>query len=102
MIYEKIRIKRIIQHKDTLEETSQIRTDIEWLIEKYNDYFVQSKDYERQRVDYSKLQNKFYDAEDEKVLLKELIIKLRRKIKTLQSIMKSSMLTAQVEQKSKR
>lgn len=78
MVYETNKIRKIIEYKDTIED-DQERENIEWLISKYNDYYADSKEMESNKREHSKLLKKFYTAEEEKVQLKELIIKLRRR-----------------------
>lgn len=89
MIYKKDKINRIIDFKDSLSDES-IREDIEWLIGCYNDYYADSREYEQKRDDYSNILNKYYNAEDEKANLKELLAIMKRKYKTLKELYNSS------------
>lgn len=82
MIYEKEKIRRIIEHKDNL-INEQFKEDIEWLLAQYNNYYIESKDFTKKQKDYLKVLNKFFAAEEDKVQLKELIIELRHKNKIL-------------------
>lgn len=82
MIYEKEKIKRIIEYKDSIEKY-QVRKDIEWLIGCYNKYFIDSREYERQKREYDIIVNKYYNSEEEKDTLKNKIDKLYRKNKVL-------------------
>lgn len=83
MIYDKERVKRIIEHKDNVLD-KQVKEDIEWIIGCYNDYYANWREYEQQRKNYKKVMNKYYNAEDEKASLKEIIINLKKKNKALQ------------------
>ena len=42
MIYEKDKIRRLIEYKDKI-TNAQIKNDLEWIVECYNEYFVNSK-----------------------------------------------------------
>lgn len=82
MIYEKDKIRRLIEHKDKITNT-QIKNDLEWIVASYNEYFVSSKDYEIQSKQYKTVLNKYYVAEDEKANLKEELDLFKRKYKVL-------------------
>ena len=82
MVYEKDKIRRLIEYKDKITNT-QIKNDLEWIVARYNEYFVNSKDYEYQQKEYKKVLNKYYIAEDEKASLKEELCLIRRKYKVL-------------------
>ena len=83
MIYDKDKINRIIDFKDNLLDCS-IQKDIEWLISCYNDYYVNSKEYEEKISNYNKLLNKYYAVEDEKASFKEMVIRLKRRNRSLE------------------
>lgn len=82
MIYEKDKIRRLIEYKDKITNI-QIKNDLEWIVECYNEYFVNSKDYETQSKQYKTVLNKYYIAEDEKASLKEELDLFKRKYKAL-------------------
>lgn len=82
MIYETDKIKRLIVHKDKITNT-QIKNDLEWIVACYNEYFVNSKDYENEKKQYKKILNKYYVSEDEKATLKEELDLIKRKYKVL-------------------
>lgn len=82
MIYEKDKIKRLIEYKDKITNT-QIKNDLEWIVECYNEYFVNSNEYEIQSKQYKTVLNKYYVAEDDKASLKEEIRLIKRKYKEL-------------------
>ena len=82
MVYEKDKIRRLIEHKDKINQ-SQIKNDLEWIVACYNEYFVNSKDYEYQKKEYKKVLNKYYASEDEKATLKEELDIIKRKYKVL-------------------
>jgi ethanolamine ammonia-lyase large subunit len=82
MNYEKDKIRRLIEYKDEVDNT-QIKNDLEWIVASYNEYFVNSKDYEYQSKEYKTILNKYYVAEDEKANLKEELILIKRKYKVL-------------------
>ena len=82
MVYEKDKIRRLIEHKDKINQL-QIKSDLEWIVERYNEYFVNSKDYEYQKNEYKKVLNKYYASEDEKASLKEELDLFKRKYKVL-------------------
>lgn len=82
MIYEKDKIRRLIEYKDKITNT-QIKNDLEWIVECYNEYFVNSNEYEIQNKQYKTVLNKYYVAEDDKASLKEEIRLIKRKYKVL-------------------
>ncbi|MEE1142873.1 MAG: hypothetical protein U0L22_04490 [Bacteroidales bacterium] len=82
MVYEKDKIRRLIEYKDKITQ-SQIKNDLEWIVARYNEYFVNSKDYEYQKKEYKTILNKYYVSEDEKASLKEELCLIRRKYKVL-------------------
>jgi len=82
MIYEKDKIRRLIEYKDKITQ-SQIKNDLEWIVTRYNEYFVNSKDYEYQSKEYKTVLNKYYVSEDEKANLKEELDLVKRKYKIL-------------------
>lgn len=82
MVYEKDKIRRLIEYKDKITNT-QIKNDLEWIVASYNEYFVNSKDYEIQSKQYKTVLNKYYVAEDEKANLKEELDLIKRKYKVL-------------------
>lgn len=82
MIYEKDKIRRLIEYKDKIAQP-QIKNDLEWIVECYNEYFVNSNEYEIQSKQYKTILNKYYVAEDEKASLKEELCLIKRKYKVL-------------------
>lgn len=82
MIYEKDKIKRLIEYKDNYTQ-GELKNDLEWILEAYNEYFIKDKEYEYQRREYKKMLNKYYNCEDEKAYLKNEIISLKRKYNAL-------------------
>ena len=82
MNYEKDKIRRLIEYKDKITQL-QIKNDLEWIVECYNEYFVNSKDYEYQKKEYKTILNKYYVSEDEKASLKEELDLFKRKYKVL-------------------
>lgn len=82
MIYEKDKIRRLIEYKEKITNT-QIKNDLEWIVECYNEYFVSSNEYEIQSKQYKNVLNKYYVAEDDKASLKEEIRLIKRKYKVL-------------------
>ena len=82
MVYEKDRIRRLIEYKDKITQLP-IKNDLEWIVASYNEYFVNSKDYEYQQKEYKTILNKYYVAEDEKASLKEELDLIKRKYKVL-------------------
>lgn len=82
MIYEKDKIRRLIDYKDKI-TNMQIKNDLEWLVASYNEYFVNSKDYEIQSKQYKTVLNKYYAVEDDKARLKEELDLIKRKYKVL-------------------
>ena len=82
MIYEKDKIRRLIEYKDKITQLP-IKNDLEWIVASYNEYFVNSKDYEYQQKEYKTILNKYYVAEDEKASLKEELDLIKRKYKVL-------------------
>ena len=82
MVYEKDKIRRLIEYKDKITQP-QIKNDLEWIVARYNEYFVNSKDYEYQKKEYKTILNKYYISEDKKASLKEELTLIKRKYKVL-------------------
>ena len=82
MVYEKDKIRRLIEYKDKITQLP-IKNDLEWIVASYNEYFVNSKDYEYQQKEYKTILNKYYVAEDDKASLKEELDLIKRKYKVL-------------------
>ena len=78
MIYEKDKINRLIEYKDNYTQ-GQLKNDLEWILEAYNEYFIKDKEYKYQKKEYKKMLNKYYNCEDEKAYLKEQVIIYKRK-----------------------
>ena len=82
MIYEKDKIKRLIEYKDNYTQ-GQLKNDLEWILGAYNEYYINSREYEQQRRNYKLIENKYYNSEDEKAVLKEQLIAIKRKYNLL-------------------
>lgn len=89
MIYEKDKIRRLIEYKDEI-NNDRIRLDFEWIIERYNDYYVASKDFEFHKNNYNKIVHMYYNAEEEKDNLKNRFIMLKNKYLRLKDLYKGS------------
>lgn len=89
MIYEKDKIKRLIEYKDKIIQP-QLKNDLEWILGTYNEYFINSNEYEYQRKEYKNVLNKYYNSEDEKVNLKEELMLVKRKYKELKDSCKKN------------
>lgn len=85
MEYEKNKIKRLFEFKDTIKSES-IKKDLEWILEKYNNYFVDSKEFNFQSRDYKKILNQYYNCEDEKQRVKDELDLYKRKYKVLRKM----------------
>jgi len=84
MIYEKDKIRRLIEYKDKIIQP-QLKNDLEWILGTYNEYFINSNEYEYQRKEYKNVLNKYYNSEDEKENLKEELVILKQKYKQLKT-----------------
>lgn len=82
MIYEKDKIRRLIEHKDNITQI-QLKNDLEWILESYNEYFIKSKDYDYQDKEYKKILKKYYNLTDEKQVINEQLSLMKRKYKVL-------------------
>ena len=89
MIYEKDKILRLIELKDKI-INEQTKSDLEWIISTYNQYYIKSKDYDYQIKNYKNISIKYYNLEDEKEILKEQLELLKRKYKVLKEQYKTS------------
>lgn len=85
MIYEKNKIRRLIEYKDKITQ-SQIKNDLEWILEQYNSNYMEIKDYESKEQLYSRIMKEYYNFEDEKMELKDTITRLKNKYRTLRRI----------------
>ena len=82
MIYEKDKIRRLIEYKDKVNNT-QIKNDLEWIVECYNEYFVRSNDYEIQSKQYKTVLNKYYVVAEDKARIKKELRLMKQKYGTL-------------------
>ena len=55
MIYEKDKIRRLIEYKDKI-INEQIKNDLEWILGAYNKCFVDKRDYEMDRDNKKQLE----------------------------------------------
>ena len=85
MIYEKDKIRRLIEYKDKITQ-SQIKNDLEWILEQYNSNYIIINDYESKEQLYNKIMKEYYNFEDEKIELKDTITRLKNKYRTLRRI----------------
>jgi hypothetical protein len=85
MIYEKDKIRRLIDYKDKITD-NDIKNDVEWILEQYNSNYMEIKDYESKEQLYSRIMKEYYNFEDEKMELKDTITRLKNKYRTLRRI----------------
>jgi predicted nuclease with TOPRIM domain len=82
MVYEKDKIRRLIEYKDKI-INEQIKNDLEWILEAYNRQYANSNEYEEKQKNYASVLEKYYNAEEEKASLKEKLDLFKRRYKTL-------------------
>lgn len=82
MVYEKDKIRRLIEYKDKVIDDT-IKNDLQWILKSYNEYFINSRDYETAIKERKIIMKKYYNAEEEKENLKEELIRIKRKYKVL-------------------
>ena len=82
MVYEKDKIKHLIEYKDKI-INEQIKNDLEWILEAYNEQYVDYKRYEKKRKEYATMMERYYTIEDEKANFKEKLYLLKRKYNVL-------------------
>ena len=85
MNYEKDKIRRLIEYKDKITQ-SQIKNDLEWILEQYNSNYMEIKDYKSKEQLYNRIMKEYYNFEDEKMELKNTIARLKNKYRTLRRI----------------
>lgn len=85
MEYEKAKINRLIEYKDTI-INDDIKNDLEWILEQYNDYYINNKEYKIRESEYNEMLKKYYDIEDDKKFLKERLQKIKHKYTVLRRI----------------
>ena len=85
MIYEKDKIKRLIQYKDKI-IGEQEKNDLEWILGQYNSNYITINDYESKEQLYNRIMKEYYNFEDEKMELQNTITRLKNKCKTLRRI----------------
>ena len=85
MIYEKDKIKRLIEYKDKV-IGGQEKNDLEWILEQYNTNYMQIKDYKSKEQLYNRIMKEYYNFEDEKMELQNTIVRLKNKCKILRRI----------------
>lgn len=85
MIYEKDKIRRLIDYKDKITD-NDIKNDVEWILEQYNSNYMEIQDYESKEQLYSRIMKEYYNFEDEKMELQDTITRLKNKYRTLRRI----------------
>ena len=85
MIYEKDKIRRLIDYKDKITD-NDIKNDLEWILEQYNSNYMEIKDYKSKEQLYNRIMKEYYNFEDEKIELKDTITRLKNKYRTLRRI----------------
>ena len=85
MIYEKDKIRRLIDYKDKITD-NDIKNDVEWILEQYNSNYMEIKDYESKEQLYNRIMKDYYNFEDEKMELKDTITRLKNKYRTLRRL----------------
>ena len=85
MIYEKDKIRRLIDYKDKITD-NDIKNDLEWILEQYNSNYMEIKDYKLKEQLYNRIMKEYYNFEDEKMELKDTITRLKNKYRTLRRI----------------
>ena len=85
MIYEKDKIRRLIEYKDKITNT-QIKNDLEWILEQYNSNYMEIKDYESKEQLYSRIMKEYYNFEEKKMELKDTITRLKNKYRILRRL----------------
>jgi len=85
MEYDKDKIRRLIEYKDKITQ-SQIKNDLEWILEQYNSNYMEIKDYKSKEQLYNRIMKEYYNFEDEKIELKDTITRLKNKYRTLRRI----------------
>lgn len=83
MIYEKDKINRLIECKERV-SSFMFKDDLEWILEMYNRYYIESKDYDYQRKEHKRIMIKYYDLEDDKQYLKDELEAVKRRCRALQ------------------
>ena len=85
MVYEKDKIRRLTEYKNEI-INEQLKNDLEWILGQYNSNYVQIEDYKSKEQLYNRIMKEYYNFEDEKTELKDMITKLKYKCKTLRRI----------------
>ncbi len=85
MIYEKDKIRRLIDYKDKITD-NDIKNDLEWILEQYNSNYMEIKDYESKEQLCSRIMKEYYNFEEKKMELQDTITKLKNKYRTLRRI----------------
>lgn len=85
MEYEKAKINRLINYKDKVVDNN-MKNDLEWILEQYNSNYIIINDYESKEQLYNKIMKEYYNFEDEKMELQDIIVKLKNKYRTLRRI----------------
>ena len=70
MIYDKEKIKNIIEYKDSI-ESKEIKDNLQWFIGKYNKLFIKYKEMREKEYKYNLMIRDYYNLEDEKDKIKE-------------------------------
>ena len=84
MIYQKNKIKRLLEYKDKI-NNQEIKNDIEWLINNYNENYTELQEYERKKKEYREMYSRYFEVVDKNFDLKNKIRRLNQKITNIKS-----------------
>lgn len=85
MIYERDKIRRLIEYKDKI-NNEQMKNDLQWILGQYNNYYIRNRDFRNNKITYNKMIREYYNLEDERSKIKEELILTKRKYKVLEKL----------------
>lgn len=85
MVYEKDKIRRLIEYKNEI-INEQLKNDLEWILGQYNSNYIIINDYKSKEQLYNRIMKDYYNFEDEKMEFKNTITRLKNKYRTLRRI----------------
>lgn len=78
MKYDKEKIKRLTILKDELINEQQ-REDLQWIIQEYNQFYIDTREATRLKTKYLILQKTYYDLADQKFKIEEKLSMAKEK-----------------------
>lgn len=79
MMYDKEKIKKIVFLKETIDD-AEIKETLEWLLNKYNYFYVKNRDLHIEKEQYKKYVLQSFDLCEKNIELKNTINSLKKEL----------------------